>query len=402
MGMLAHLSYLSNIVGVGGSLKASPEHFVVEEIASDGTVLEAGKRVELKLKTENTADAKFTHFVLQKRSWDTHGALRAIGRQLGCGIKRFSYAGMKDRQALTTQLCGVYGFTPERVMGVRVKDIEILGAWGAADKVRMGELAGNRFTVVVEGVEENAAERVGEICSSLNLRVPNYFGEQRFGMRGNSQKVGECILRADFEGAVNEYLTGEGEKSEEENPEARGARRKLAEEKKFAEALKYFPLHLKYERMMLEHLARTPTDFAGALRRLPRGIMLLFVHAFQSHIFNRVLSERILAGEVNAKTPLEETGNLVGADTVPTERERKVLEELRIEPENFRLKHMPELGSKGTERQLLAELRDFSFEGLERKEGEGKAGRFRFTLGPGSYATAVLREFVDLKSGPKR
>ena len=405
MGMLAHLSYLSNIRGVGGSLKASPEHFVVEEMTSDGTVLEVGRKIERAdeaLETENAADAKFTYFVLQKRSWDTHGALRAIGRQLGCGIKRFSYAGMKDRQALTTQLCGVYGFAPERVMGVRVKDIEILGAWPAAEKVRMGELMGNRFTVVVEGVEEGAAGRVGEICSDLNLRVPNYFGEQRFGMRGNSHKVGECILRVDFEGAVNEYLTGSGDESTEENSEARGARRKLAEEKNFGEALKYFPQHLKYERMMLEHLARTPTDFAGAIRRLPRGIMLLFVHAFQSHIFNRVLSERISAGEVNSETAVSETGNLVGADTAPTEREKKVLEELRIEPENFRLKHMPELGSKGTERQLLAGLREFSFEMLERSEGEGRAGRFRFMLGPGSYATAVLREFVDLKSGPKR
>ncbi len=405
MGMHGQLSYLSSIIGVGGSLKASPEHFMVEEIASNGTVLEVGKKIERTgeaLKAEDAANSKFTHFVLQKRSWDTHGALRAIGRQLGCGIKRFSYAGMKDRQALTTQLCGVYGFTPERVMGVRVKDVEILGAWAAADKVRMGELAGNRFTIVVEGMDEGAAGRVQEIFSDLHGRVPNYFGEQRFGMRGNSHKLGECILRGDFEGAVNEYLTGSGDESTEENAEARVARERLGTEKNFAEALKYFPHHLKYERMMLEHLARTPTDFAGAIRRLPRGIMLLFVHALQSHIFNRVLSERIATGEVNAETSAEETGNLVGSDTVPTAGEMKVLEEMHIEPADFKLKHMPELGSKGTARRLLAELQGFSFEALERSAGEGKAGRFRFALGPGSYATMALREFVDLKSEPKR
>src|SRR3989338_9932290 len=148
MGMLAHLSYLSNIKGVGGSLKASPEHFVVEEITEGGEVLEGGKKIERQVAAGAKEKFDFTHFVLQKRGWDTTGELRAIGRQLGCGIKRFSYAGMKDRQALTTQLCGVYGFAPERVMGVRVKDIEILGAWAAVDKVRMGGLAGNRFTVV--------------------------------------------------------------------------------------------------------------------------------------------------------------------------------------------------------------------------------------------------------------
>ncbi|MDO8339672.1 MAG: tRNA pseudouridine(13) synthase TruD [Candidatus Burarchaeum sp.] len=451
MGMLEQLSYLSSISGVGGSLKASPERFVVEEIASDGTVLEVGRKIEKLnggagsteagnasgrqaaggeeagnasgMQAEGRAgapqDTKFTHFVLQKRSWDTHGALRAIGRQLGCGIKRFSYAGMKDRQALTTQLCGVYGFAPERVMGVRVKDVEILGVWAAADKVRMGELAGNRFTVVVEGMSEGAEQKVKEIFSDLHGRVPNYFGGQRFGMRGNSHKLGECILHGDFEGAVNEYLTGTSETSAEENAEARAARERLSNEKDFAAARQYFPHHLKYELMMLEHLARAPTDFAGAIRRLPRGIMLLFVHALQSHIFNRVLSGKIAAGEVNAETSTSEMGNLIGYETVPTERERKVLEELRIEPENFRLKHMPELGSKGTERQLLVELQGFSFEVLERptfrfrrkgapfceaesgQEGQ-EAGRFRFALGPGSYATMALREFVDLKNGLKR
>jgi len=385
--MLEQLAYLSSISGAGGSLKASPERFVVEEITSDGTVLETGKKIERAgeaLEAGNAIgrqaaggagapDTKFTHFVLQKRSWDTHGALRAIGRQLGCGIKRFSYAGMKDRQALTTQLCGVYGFAPERVLAVRVKDVEILGAWAAADKVRMGELAGNRFTVVVEGIGEGAEQKVGEIFSDLHGRVPNYFGAQRFGMRGNSQKVGECILRGEFEGAVNEYLTGSGEESTEENPEAREARRRLAEEKDFAQARNYFPHHLKYELMMLEHLARTPTDFAGAIRRLPRGIMLLFVHALQSHMFNRMLSKRIAAGEVSAETPTLEMGNLIGYESAPSEQEKAVLEELRIEPEAFRLKHMPELGSKGTERQLLAELQGFSFEMLERQDGQGKA-----------------------------
>ena len=139
----------------------------------------------------------------------------------------------------------------------------------------------------------------------------------------------------------------------------------------------------------MAHLAQQPKDFANALRRLPRGLSLLFVHAFQAHLFNLVLSERISAGEVGADTPASETGNLVGYDTKPNEREREVLEGLSIEPEQFRLKGMPELGSKGSRRPLLAELKDFSF---TQEEG---GGRFRFALGAGSYATMALREFID-------
>ncbi|VVB98170.1 putative tRNA pseudouridine synthase D [uncultured archaeon] len=277
----------------------------------------------------------------------------------------------------------------------------------------MGSLEGNRFTIAVEGVSDGAEETVRKILEDVNGRFPNYFGEQRFGMRGNSAEIGRCIARRDFEAAAMEYLTGTGQKrgdeeregarggggGAEENEGARKARKRLAEEKDFAAAYNYFPQHLKYERMLLEHLARIPTDFAGALRRLPRGILLLFVHALQSRIFNLVLSERIGAGEVNARTPLDETANLIGYESVPTEPEARALEVLEVSPEDFRLKGMPELSSKGTKRQLLAELKEFSFACEAGNAGEnGKEnarGKFRFTLGAGSYATMALREFMD-------
>ncbi|RLG18944.1 tRNA pseudouridine(13) synthase TruD, partial [Candidatus Micrarchaeota archaeon] len=224
------LAYLSKSKGIGGKFKSSPDSFAVEEIMPDGRVLELDKRIE---REDEESKGEFTHFVLQKRAWSTLDALRAIGRAVGCSIKRFSHAGLKDRQARTTQLASAWKIEPGRLLALSIKDIGINGAWKAGNKVKMGSLKGNRFTMHVEEVESEAGERVKSIVGELRSEVPNYFGEQRFGIRNNSQVVGEHLVRGEFEAAVKEYLIGAGGK---EHADARKARRRLDEEGDYAEA----------------------------------------------------------------------------------------------------------------------------------------------------------------------
>ncbi|RLG19001.1 hypothetical protein DRN67_03665, partial [Candidatus Micrarchaeota archaeon] len=142
----------------------------------------------------------------------------------------------------------------------------------------------------------------------------------------------------------------------------------------------------------LAYLAEHPRDYANALRKLPRGLTLLFVHALQAQIFNEVLSERIKEGEITAGTASDEVGNLIGYESRLTEREREVLERHSLKPEYFKMPSMPELSSGGANRKVLVELKNFEF-----VQQEGK-GIFRFELGAGSYATIALREFVDSKN----
>jgi len=394
--MLSELSYLSKSAGIGGRLKSEPEDFLVEEIGTDGTVFVLDRQVE-----KAGEPGKFVHFVLQKRNWSTSSALSELGKRMRTGTKQFNAAGMKDKVAVSVQLASASGLRKEDLLSMTVKDIKINGAWPAKDRVHMGQLLGNRFTIRVRDAED-ADERVRQIGGELGGGFPNYFGGQRFGStRKNTHLVGEKMMQGKVGEAVRMFLC---DADGEENPEAVVARKELAASGDYASALKTFPKHLRLERTMLAHLSAQPSDHLGALRRLPRNILLLFIHAFQSDIFNRLLSERIAEGGPELEhgeyfcgetlgfpdiTKTEGEGwivaKLIGYQTMPNEREKKLLEALGVEKDAFRMKSMPELASKGTKRAVLAPLKDFNFSG----------DTFRFALPSGSYATMAMREFMD-------
>jgi tRNA pseudouridine13 synthase len=237
--------------------------------------------------------------------------------------------------------------------------------------------------------------------SELDYKMPNYFGEQRFGStRKNTHLVGHKLLAGDLEGAVISFLCDSGG---EKNELAQKARKNLAETRDFSAAMSEFPKHLRLERSMVAYLSKNPGNYANALKKLPRNILLLFVHAFQSHLFNRLLSERLAEGQPEleegeyfcgealgfpdiAKADAEGwiCGKIIGYGSPLNERERALLEELQVSKDAFKVKALPEIRSKGTYRTLLAPMKDFNY----------SSGRFHFSLPSGSYATIAMREFM--------
>lgn len=398
-------AYLSRAAGIGGAIKASPADFLVEEIAPDGTIFEFGRQIE-----RPGTPGPYLHFVLQKSDWSTSSAISEIAKRLHTSQNNFNFAGSKDKLAITTQLASVRGSSKEAVLGIRIKDIAINGAWGANDRVQLGDLLGNRFTIRVRGACENPEEKVAAISGELEGKFPNYFGEQRFGSsRRNTHLVGEKLLKGEVEEALIMYLCdSEGET----HLEATLARKELSETRDWACALKSFPNHLRLERSMLAHLSRKPDDYAGALRSLPRNILLMFIHAYQSDLFNRLLSERLIEGE--GRPELEEgeyfcgetlgfpdlnktegegwiSAKLIGYNTPLNPREKALFDTLGIQKDAFRMKALPEIASKGSFRTLFAPLKDFNF--------DGDTTTFSFALPSGSYATVAMREFMDSKTG---
>ena len=397
------LSYISSRnLRMDAKIKQNPEDFCVEEIMEDGTVLENGGEIQ-----GESSGSKFVHFVLQKEEWSTVDAAREIASRLHVSPKRISYAGTKDKKAVTTQRMSVFGVKKEAVLGLKINGMRVLGAWNSDEKVEMGMLLGNRFRIRVDGAADERT--VQEIYSELKGRFPNYFGPQRFGgARGNTHLIGQRLIQSDLRGAVESYLY---EFEGETNQEAVEARKTLAEEKDYKKAIAYFPKHLRLERLLLVGLAENPRDYAHALRKLPRQMLLMFVHAFQSHLFNLALSERLAEGELklekgeyfcgeksgfpdlerrmetrNARQETSEwlAGKIIGYESETNEREEELLERFNMRKQDFRMKALPEINTRGTFRTLFAPMKDFEY----------KDGWFSFSLPAGSYATSALREFI--------
>ncbi len=408
---------------VEGNLKISAEDFIVEEITNNNTVLELDKSFSLmpynqiQPQKDKKQDLKFCLFILQKKNWNTIQALTAIAKKLRKSFKSVGFAGTKDRTSISTQLSTVFGVDPDQLLNLRIKDIKINGAWIINKKIELGDLLGNRFSIKITNTEINGS--IEDAVKSFNNVFPNYFGKQRFGNRNNNYLVGMELLKGNFEGAVMKFLT---DAENELNETSKQARIKLYNERDFKKALEYFPRYLKYERLILNYLALYPSDYANALRKLPRNLNLIFLHSVEAFIFNKevknIIKNNSLIEDINFTCAKNKFGfpditqitkidkkeqknnknyfyvvNIMGYDSQINNIEKEILNELELEQDMFKVKRMPELNCKGSFRTLFSPF--FNFNSKINKET--KELDIKFLLPKSSYATVFLNELVNEK-----
>jgi tRNA pseudouridine13 synthase len=404
------------ILGIGGKLRKSPDDFVVDEISVLPPRAEDG----------NVVIAKVWH-----RNWEQNRLVRRLGSNLHISRSRVGFAGTKDGRSVSTQLMS-FQAPLEQVQSLSIPDVKILEAYTARRKVSIGDLKGNRFKIKVSDLD--APKDVPTICKEVREKLdaiggfPNYFGVQRFGsVRPITHLIGKDLTHGDFEGATMRYIAN----PLEEDSEANDARRTLQETRDFERAFREFPMKLTFERVMIGHLKDKPGDYLGALRRLPANLLMMFVHAYQSYMFNLTLSERLRQGisisepEVgdlvlpldklglpDHDNPIDVTednlekarknahagkafvsGLIYGTESVFAggrigELERRVVEKEGISRMDFQIVGLREASSKGTRRELLAPHKDFWMEIAD----DGVT--FMFALNKGCYATCLLREFM--------
>ncbi len=382
--------YKSQTPGIGGTLKQLPEDFVVEEITSEGVVLELDKDV---VSGNSTWDVnrKSLHATLQKYNWDTMRAIKEVARELHVSPKRIGFAGTKDKRAVTTQRISIWDKKIEDAEKVRIKDMTLRDYEYSDDSLGLGCLYGNRFTLTIRNLEEEAGtvkERLAQIIKELRGQAPAFFGIQRFGsVRPITHLVGRELLRGDYDAAVMIYLSKD---YEAEEPNIRNIRKELAVTRDYRNALRSFPANLTYENALLNHLVNYPEDYIGALRKLPPNLSQMFIHAYQGYIFNKALS-----GYIRQKIPVDRLP-LAGYKTELDEITAMLLEKEGVKPEDYKIKKMQELSSKGEYRDCYTPI-----EGLETLDagpdelntGKNKA-TIRFSLRKGNYATVLFREIM--------
>lgn len=411
-------NYLCDTDGTGGHLKTEPEDFVVREISDPPRA---------------KANGDYTIATVTTRNWETNRLVRMMSRSMGVSRERIGFAGTKDKRAVTTQLMSFYG-PPDMIDSISLKDVEITDPYRGARGIQIGDLIGNSFTIKVR----NCTMPMSEIPSVLEEDAsiirkaggfPNYFGVQRFGaVRPVTHLVGERLVRGDFEGAVRTYICFT---TPEEDPELRAIRESLVGCTDWKAAMNAMPEHMSFEKMMAGVLADDPEDWTGAISILPTNLQMMFIHAYQSYLFNEMLSRRMDAGmplnmpvvgdvviplDANRipqhENPILTTSRnidlvsrqvragrafvtitLFGSDGDFAEGEmgeieREVISEAGLKHEDFVIPELPRCSSKGSRREILCPLKDLKYSMAD----DGYV--LDFSLPKGNYATCLLREFM--------
>lgn len=249
-------------------------------------------------------------------------AVNQIGRLLKVRGNSFGFAGTKDRRAATVQRMSLYR--------VRHQVLDFLNGQIPAFKmgdykyskypIQLGDHGGNQFNITVKNVRVTRGQdwslerRVQLTKQAVELAVTeiakygfiNYYGLQRFGTHMiGTHELGMLILKEDYEGAVDSLLHVDRNLMKQviagtvqETPMNRDDLNRVRAIVQFKTvkdadaALKIMPKRFSSEMNVMEHLQKNPRDFAGAILRITRGMRNLYLHAYQSYVWNHAASHR--------------------------------------------------------------------------------------------------------------
>ena len=309
----------------------------------------------------------YGYFIMEKQDISTVNACQAIARSVNLPLKYIGFAGSKDKTAVTRQLISIKyaNEKKEKIENFRNERIKLAFVGCGKKPISLGDLEGNKFEIAIRNMSNKEIKGLNPIKKAVN-----YFGEQRFSE--NNAEIGKLIIKKQF--------------------------------KKACELIKNDPID--------EYLKENPTDYPNALRKLPPKILLIYIHAYQSYVFNKTAKMYIESIKIkdidkieNIKIPLvgfdieygDENKESEDRNKESGEKIKKIIEDIMqeegIEERDFIIRELPNISSGGGKRDLFVGIDNLKIGSPEEDElnpGKKKI-KLSFSLQKGSYATEVIK-----------
>jgi tRNA pseudouridine13 synthase len=357
------LRYATQTPRCPSQIKKETGDFIVNEII-EGRLL------------KNKENSGLPLVVVRKENVDTISLERILSTKWKTKVR---FLGLKDKRSISTQFAIVFG------KGKNLQGGKVVGYIG---REFIGSLLlGNYFRVRMRDTCECFQKIVEEVLgASKRLEIPNFFGIQRFGVRGiPNHLVGKLIVKRRFKEAAELIAKGNG----------------------------FYEKNVKEE-------TESGSDYIKAIRRIPLRIRKILVESYQSYIFNMTLSKALENGinlddtkrefwcrtdslglrVLSVHSPSEKADKggrllvkIVGYAYRNTgsrfdELVKEILEDEEVEIKDFFIKEMQELSCQGG-------LRRASLEVIKpRVKEDGRDYVISFVLPKGQYATILLREII--------
>ncbi len=321
-------------------IKQIPEDFIVDEA--------------LKLKIyKNKND--YSIIKIKKKNLGTFQLVGLLSRKLGMRQKFIGFAGLKDKNAITTQYISLYKAPKEKINKIKINDAEINFLGYSNHRINLGDLDGNKFIIIIRDLEKKAA-------IPRNIQLENYFDEQRFGNKQNTHLVGKAILKREF-----------------------------------SEACRLLSLDV------------SNNNYISAIRTHERRLLRFYISSYQSYIWNKTLSEILKNNngietdfiidklyfaktkQKNLKIPM------LNFDTPKNKIIDKILKCENISRNDFLTRGMPELINVSQDRSAFVNVKNIKSRWGRDELNEGKFKLIiSFFLPKGTYATMLIKKILLL------